>query len=374
DGPPERPPGRPGNAPRRSRHALRDRDGHPGTHDRQCAVRLRPRRDVGVEPGRPIDRPTIHACPGYDHTRRRHVRLPGSGHRQQGPRSAVERRRGTRDQEQRRVKPARGYLAVAAAAVLVLVGIGSAATPRNARAIEQPSAKLILPEGVVSAAVHASATVTPADGRTVVSVAFEQSPAGHASWTTLATATAPPYESTLATESLPDGEHDFRVEATDDLGQVIVSPTVTRTVDNGPTISLQAPDDPLRGVVRLTADAHAAAGRTITSVEFELAPASSGSWRSVATTSVSPYVAALDTATLDDGAYDLRATATDSTGATTTSDVLADRVVANGDRSATLASPGGVVSGLVPLSGVLKTETVGVVSVGVHCSAGGARH
>src|SRR5262249_44845410 len=156
-----------------------------------------------------------------------------------------------------------------------------------------------------------------------------------------------PYAATLDTTALADGTYDLRVEVTDDAGGVLASPVVTRAVDNGPDVTLVDPGPRLTGIVRLEAKAQAASGRTISSVTFEVSPADDDRWTSIATTQVTPYVAAFDTSTVEDGLYDLRATATDSTGAVHHSDVLTDRFVANHSGTAVLAVPGTVLRGTV---------------------------
>jgi hypothetical protein len=239
-------------------------------------------------------------------------------------------------------------------ALVLVLGLATA----GARALEAagPAAELTVPDGILRGSVQVTATAVAGEGHTIASVAFEWSKAGAGSWTTVATATAEPYAATLDTTSLADGTYDFRVEATDDSGGVVASAPVTRTIDNAPTVTLDDPGARLTGIVRLQAEAQATTGRTISAVSFEYAPAKANDWTTIATVQSPPYVAAFDTTALEDGLYDLRVEATDSTGAVTISDTVADRFVANHSGTATLTSPGQAIRGTVALNGLVTSE------------------
>jgi chitinase len=195
-------------------------------------------------------------------------------------------------------------------------------TPPSSVAIADPGSPL-------GGTVTLSGTAADS-GSGVASLRFEYSPAGAASWTTGCTATSTPYSCGLATDALADGLYDVRVVATDGAGNATASSVVgSRRVDNTvPTVTIGDPGAYLRATVTLTATA-SDAGAGIASVRIQRAPTGSSIWTDVCTAATSPYSCALNTATLTDGGYDLRAIATDVAGNAATSAVVANRVVDN---------------------------------------------
>ncbi len=74
-------------------------------------------------------------------------------------------------------------------------------------------------------------------GSGVASVAFNRSPAGANTWTTIATDNATPFTTNWNTTTLSDGSYDLQAVTTDGAGNTFASPTRTVKVDNnGPTI------------------------------------------------------------------------------------------------------------------------------------------
>ena len=179
-------------------------------------------------------------------------------------------------------------------------------------------------------------TVTVAGGASdagsgVASLRFQHRAAGGFTWTDGCAGTgAPSYACALDTTGLSDGLHDLRALATDAAGNVTASNVVAnRRVDNtGPTVAVGDPGAFVRATITASATA-ADAGSGLASVVVQLAPAGSGSWATVCSSASSPAGCPLDTTTLADGGYDLRAIATDAAGNPTTSAVSADRVVDN---------------------------------------------
>src|SRR5205807_4279465 len=101
-------------------------------------------------------------------------------------------------------------------------------------------------------------------------------------------------------------------------------------------------------------------------MDFQRAPAGSGTWTTIATDTTSPFSASLDTATLTDGLYDFRVVATDGTGNTGTSAVLANRRVDNTAPAGSLTAPaaGATVGGsAVPVKASASDAGSGVASV-----------
>ncbi len=171
-------------------------------------------------------------------------------------------------------------------------------------------------------------TATASDAHSgVASVAIQYSTGGD--WTTLCTLTAAPYSCSSDTSALPNGTYGFRAVATDKAGNTTTSATIAnRTVTNiVSSVTLADPGAYLRGTVALTATA--TSNGTITSVKFQRAPAGSTAWTDLCTDTAAPYTCSWNTTQVTDGAYDLRAVLTDSTGKTTTSSVVAARTVDN---------------------------------------------
>lgn len=107
----------------------------------------------------------------------------------------------------------------------------------------------------------------------------------------------------------------------------------------------------LRGAsVPVSATAAPAPGRTIASVEFQYSRAGAGAWTSISTDATSPYTAIFRPNGVDNGLYDFRVLARDSTGETGISELARDRLVAKDYRPATLADPGALLSGAVTLN------------------------
>jgi hypothetical protein len=117
--------------------------------------------------------------------------------------------------------------------------------------------------------------------------------------------------------------------AVDAAGNTLASTVVAnRRVDNnGPTVSLADPGSPLRGSVTVNASASDPAG--VASVTIQRKPASGATWTTICTDSTSSYSCAWSTTGVGDGLYDLRATAVDALGHTTTSATVAARQVDN---------------------------------------------
>jgi hypothetical protein len=181
-------------------------------------------------------------------------------------------------------------------------------------------------------------------GSGLASVAFQRRPAGGGSWTTIATDTSTPYSTSFDTTGVADGLYDFRTVATDVAGSAEASPAVVvnRRIDNtAPGATMLSPGNPVRGTVTLTSNTNDG-GSGIGTVTYELAP-NGGSFNT--------QLASWDTTLGADGLYDLRLTATDVAGNSTTSAIVTTRVD-NTPPALTFSSPasGDTVSGTVSLS------------------------
>lgn len=171
---------------------------------------------------------------------------------------------------------------------------------------------------------------TAADaGSGVESVTLQYSQGTTGTWKTLCTVNAAPWTCRYDTTALPGGTYSFRAVATDGAGLSTTSAVVAnRVVDNTvSSVSLVDPGAYLSGSVTLTANANAPAGAT--SVRIQRAPTGSTTWTDVCTVTTAPFSCVLDTRTVADGSYDLRAVLLDARGASTVSAVVAARVVDN---------------------------------------------
>ncbi len=162
------------------------------------------------------------------------------------------------------------------------------------------------------------------------------------------------------TNAVADGNAGLYVVVTDRAGNSTTSAGITVVVDNDPpAVSMSAP--PIAsGVVTLGASASA----DTTSVEFQRRSLPGGSWTPFSTDLTPGYSADLDTATLPDGDYELRALATDQGNHTTTSSPVSTKID-NTAPTGTVATPSGgaTVGGNVPLTANANDATSGVASV-----------
>lgn len=127
--------------------------------------------------------------------------------------------------------------------------------------------------------------------------------------------------------------------------------TVTAAADwTPPTVSMVSPGTAVSGTITVTASASDAQSGVASVVLQYLAPGAS-TWTTLCTASSSPYSCSWNTATGADGAYSLRATATDKAGYSTTSDAVTTTVANN--LLVTLANPGDFASGSVTLTASL---------------------
>ena len=124
--------------------------------------------------------------------------------------------------------------------------------------------------------------------------------------------------------------------------------TVTAASDwTPPTVSVRSPGVSVKDTVTVTADA--ADGESgINQVVLEHSVDGSGTWTTLCTATTAPYSCSWNTKNVADGAYELRARATDGAGYVTVSDVVRTTVANN--LLVTLSRPADVVRGTVPLT------------------------
>lgn len=216
----------------------------------------------------------------------------------------------------------------------------------------------------------ATITALAADAETGIrSVVISVQAVGAATWTTLCADTTSPYSCAWDTRTTADGAYDLRAVATDNSGYVTTSTSVRATVGNAVGIVLADPGEIVRGSVSLAAALQNPGTGTYT-VNFEYAVAGTGIWKSVCTTTTSPYTCAWATGSLKDDFYDLRATVT-ANGVTTASNVVADVLVDNGAPTVAMTDPGSPLRGTVTLAATASDAASGIARVVIQLSANG---
>src|SRR5439155_25392949 len=91
-------------------------------------------------------------------------------------------------------------------------------------------------------------------------------------------------------------------------------------------------------------------GSGVDHVDFQQAPAGSGSWTTLATDTSAPYAVPFDTTTVADGHYDFRTVAFDVAGNQAGATPVSNRLVDNTPPNATLNHPGPYLRGAVHLT------------------------
>jgi hypothetical protein len=192
----------------------------------------------------------------------------------------------------------------------------------------------------------------------ITSASFEWKRAGEREWHPIATTGAPPYTASFDTTTLQDGHYDFRVVPEDETGQRYASiPVRGRLVDNtAPSVELVNPGPQLSGRQVLSAVA-SDAGSGVALVSFERARAGSSAWHRIGEVTRPPYSHALNTESLQNGLYDLRATAIDSAGNRRTSAVIAGIAVNNPTLPPVVSAS--ITSVVAPAQGVTILGAVG---------------
>lgn len=127
--------------------------------------------------------------------------------------------------------------------------------------------------------------------------------------------------------------------------------TASAAVDwTPPTVGIVAPDAPLRGSATIAADA-ADAETGIASVVVQWQSVGAASWTTLCSAASAPYRCSWDTLSAADGAYDVRAIATDKAAYATTSAPV--RVTVANAFTVVLADLGDAVRGTTPLTATL---------------------
>ena len=191
-------------------------------------------------------------------------------------------------------------------------------------------------------------SATASSDRALSSVTFQRSPAGAGTWTTICAPAAAPYTCSWNTGAVSDGLYDLRAVALDASGYSRTDTVSSRRVDNTAPATGVTVATPVTGSPTVSATATDTGGSGVISVAFEYRPSSGGIWSSACTTGTNPYSCAWNTTALADGAYDVRATATDAAG-NTSSATTTNRIVDNTAPTITLTNPGSPIGGAVTL-------------------------
>src|SRR5829696_354108 len=198
----------------------------------------------------------------------------------------------------------------------------------------------------LQASVPLSATAS--SDRAIVSVTFQRSPAGAGTWTMICAPSSAPYACAFDSTGAADGLYDLRAVALDASGYSNTSTVSSRRVDNtAPATSVTAAT-PLTGAATVSATA-TDGGSGVLSVAFDARPSAGGAWTPICTDGSAPYSCAWATTGAADGAWDVRATATDNAG-NTSSSTTASRIVDNTAPTVTVTNPGTPLGGTVALA------------------------
>jgi hypothetical protein len=283
------------------------------------------------------------------------------------------------------VSPRRGLLILLGLGILALAGSsvlsGATYTATSvsranvfAAALDwvAPTVSVTAPAGPAQrGTVTVVASATDA-GSGIASVRLQRSPAGQATWSDICTDALAPFSCALNTTALAEGRYDLRAIALDRAGNSATSAIVADVLvdNNAPTVTLDDPGSYVRATITLTATAADGTGAGVASVKLQSAPADTTTWTDICTDTTTPYTCSLNTTTLANDAYDLRAIATDAAGNATTSDSVAidvDNVLP----TITMTDPGATLSGTVTLATAPADADSGVAGVTIQRSIAG---
>jgi chitinase len=228
-----------------------------------------------------------------------------------------------------------------------------------------PTVTLTDPGTPVAGSITLASTTGDGAGSGIASVRYEYrtSPAG--AWVLACTGATTPFSCAFNTVPVTDGVYDLHAIATDGVGKVTTSATISsRRIDNtAPAVpTLGAVATPTLGTLALTGTA-SDAGSGVASLKFQYSPAGAGTWTSICTDVVTPYTCSFDTTTVADALYDMRTLATDNAGNTTASVVQTNRRIDNNGPTVALTNPvnGAFIGGTISVTGT-ATDPAGVTT------------
>lgn len=136
-----------------------------------------------------------------------------------------------------------------------------------------------------------------------------------------------------------------------------------------PTVTMQSPGTSVRGTQTLTATATDGESG-VQSVAIQHQAAEGAGWTTVCTDTTTPFTCSWDTTAVADGAYDLRAVATDRAGYSTTSDTT--RTIVANKFTVVLTDPGDVVKGNVTLTTTIYNAGLTISGSSVQYAVAGS--
>ena len=204
-------------------------------------------------------------------------------------------------------------------------------------------------------------TATASSGRGSATVRIDAAVAGSGTWSAVCTAASAPYQCSWDTTGVADGRYDLRAVATDAAGYTRTATVASRTVDNQPpAVTLNNPGLYAGGTVTLSATA-SDPGSGVLNVKFQQRAQGANTWNDVCTDGTAPYSCSLNTTSLTDGYYELRAVAADRVGRSTATTPVTTRV----DNTAPSASPSvpPTARGSVTVTATASDSESGIASV-----------
>lgn len=225
------------------------------------------------------------------------------------------------------------------------------------------------PGDVVRGSVSLATTLVNA-GTTTYSVRIEYAVAGTGQWKTLCTLPAGSTSCAWATTTYANDYYDLRAAATAN-GATTYSAVITDVlVDNAaPAVTMTDPGSPLSGFRTFAANA-TDLNSGVAQVTIQYAVTGSTTWATLCTITAPPFSCRYDTARIIDGSYSFRAIATDFAGNSTTSAIIANRLIDNTVSSVSLEDPGAYLTGTVPLT-ANAASSAGVSSVRIQIAPAG---
>lgn len=200
----------------------------------------------------------------------------------------------------------------------------------------------------------------------LATVEFQHKPSAGSSWVTVCTDNASPWTCSFDTSAVSDGDHDFRIVATDLAGNATTSSAAgNRLVDNtAPTgATFTAPPALISGTIAIDAGTPTDTGSGMQSVAIERSPAGADTWTTICTDTTPAYSCSFDSTAATDGLYDFRAAATDNAGNVAHSTTSTNHRVDNTAPSAIADNPGLWIRGTATLGGSGSDAGSGLASL-----------
>ena len=241
--------------------------------------------------------------------------------------------------------------------------VGNTETVRHASVTidtQPPSGAPVDPGSTLRGTVSLSDASPTDPGAGVASVAFQYSPHGAGTWTTIGTATSAPWAALFDTTAVADGQYDLREVISDaavPANVATVALTGPKVIDNTPpssaAVTAPAPGAYVGGTVTLggsASDASSGVDQMVFKVNGTV----------VGTTSGTPASVSWDSTSTPDGPVSVTVAATDVAGNGPTVSSSRTIVVDNHPPTVTLADPGAAVRGTATLTTTTSSDTTQV--------------